>query len=60
MLIGMPGIRVIKRAAERHVQAAVDDDGAQHLDAALLEYRLRQVQCLEFGGRSIRHGGRLC
>src|SRR5207248_11240758 len=32
-----PGFRIIERTAQRHMQAAIDNGGAQHLDAALLE-----------------------
>jgi len=39
-----PGLRIVERAAQRHVQAALDDGGAQHLDPALLERRGRNVE----------------
>ena len=48
-----PGLRIVERAAQRDVQPAVDDRGAQHLDAALLERGRRNVQRIE--GRQLMH-----
>ena len=49
-----PGLRIVEGAAQRHVQAAVDDDRAQHLDAALLERGRRNVQRVEHRRRLFR------
>src|SRR5262249_3388064 len=32
-----PGLRVVESATQRNMQAAIDDSGAQHFDAALLQ-----------------------
>src|SRR5262249_31503446 len=42
-----PGFRIVEGAAQRHVQAAIDDGGAQHFDAAVLERSRRDDQSVK-------------
>ena len=47
------GFRIVERAAQRHMQRAVHDHGAQHLDAALVERLGRHMQRVEDRVRSV-------
>src|SRR5215470_2922461 len=44
-----PGLGIVEGAAQRHMQAALDDGGAQHLDAAQLQGGGRCMQCIKDG-----------
>ena len=49
-----PRVGIVEGAPQRHMQAAVDDDRAQDLDAALLERGRRDMERIENRRRLIR------